>query len=131
MEEYPDLGHGYAPRQETREYHKVKPVDPYQVPLVEALDDGIPKVAVDGREGAPELPLPAAVAVYGTLRHVIHAVLGVVGVVLLAIGLGLGVVARVVDVRGAGVDGRDVVQDGPEDALAKAVVPVHRWGKEG
>ena len=97
-------------------------VDPDQITLVEALDDDFRKLAVDLVVGRPELLLPAAAAVDGTLLDVVPAELRELAGVVAAGMEGVGVVLGGV----GGVDGGHVVQDGPQDALAEAVVPVLR-----
>lgn len=115
MQKHADFGHGYPTRQEGGQDHEMKAVDPDQIPLVEALDDDVGEVSIDGGEGRPQLGLATAVAVDGSLGYVVHAVFGVFRsrFVVLVILFGVAVLGLGVDASGAGVDVGDVVQDRP------------------
>mmetsp|Transcript_12757 Transcript_12757/g.30370 ORF Transcript_12757/g.30370 Transcript_12757/m.30370 type:complete len:670 (-) Transcript_12757:275-2284(-) len=134
VEEDADLGHGDAAGEEAGEDEEVEAVDPDQVALVEALDDGVGKLPVDGRVRRPEGGLPAGVAVDGAGRHVVHGVLGegvgryrpglllLVAAVPVTTAAAAGTVSAGSCLAVAGVDRRHVVEDGPQHALAEAVV---------
>jgi len=98
VEEDPDLGHGYPTREEGWEDHEMKSMDPYEISLVEALNDDIGEISIDCGEGCPQFGFSASVSVNGTLCHVVHAVFGVFGIVV-----GFGLFVGVVVVFGFGV----------------------------
>jgi hypothetical protein len=105
VEEYPDLGHGYTTREEGGEDHEMKSMDPYEISLVEALNDDIGEISIDCGEGRPQFGFSASVSVNGTLSHVVHAVFGVFGIVV-GFGLFVGIAVVLgfcVDSRGTGV----------------------------
>ena len=133
VEEDTNLGHGDAAGEEAGEDEKVEAMNPDEIALVEALDDGVGKLAVDSRVGRPKGGFAAGIAVDGTGRHVVHGVLRkriggyraglLLPVVVAAVGTGGRSAAGLTM---TGVDRRYVVQDGPQHTLAKAIVPVKR-----
>ena len=99
-------------------------MNPDQIPLVKTLDNNISKVTIDSCKRRPELGFASSIAVDGALGYVIHAVFGVFGgMVLINVVFGRGFGGVCVDSGRAGIDVGYVVEDGPEDAFAKSVVP--------
>mmetsp|Transcript_10714 Transcript_10714/g.27070 ORF Transcript_10714/g.27070 Transcript_10714/m.27070 type:complete len:303 (-) Transcript_10714:420-1328(-) len=97
----------------------MKSVNPYQISLVEALNNHLGKLAVDIVVGSPEFLFPATAAVDGSLFDVIPAKLGELFFVVASVLIGgIGIV-----LGGMGSVHRcHVVQDGPQNALAESIV---------
>mmetsp|Transcript_23387 Transcript_23387/g.51207 ORF Transcript_23387/g.51207 Transcript_23387/m.51207 type:complete len:571 (+) Transcript_23387:1138-2850(+) len=114
-----DLGHGDSSGQVGGQDEQMESVDPDQIPLVETLDDDFGELAVDLVVGGPQFLLATAAAVNGSLFDVVAADLGELLPVLVGVpDAGI----RVVFGGVRGVDGGDVVQDRPQDALAESIV---------
>lgn len=120
MQKEADFRHWNTPRQVGRKDQQMESVNPHKVALVEALDHHLRKLAVHGVIGRPILSFSTATSVDWTLLDIVCAVRGkLAGIMRLRIIRHVLFLWTLV----LGVNGRHVMQNGPENALAETIVP--------